>query len=378
MRSAKWVSVLTLFAFIIAGTAWPNTEVTSIIASPKFFNSLNGEITSITVTATAGVDNLEIRVLSPDGSTLIKNGLALSEISPGQYTIQWDGKDNNGLLVASNTYVLRVYNLATTTYIGAWSNVTVQGIFFPPISRPFTPTGNNTALITVQAPSGQSGMYVNIVHNNWRGYDWRSRGNPPLYLIETTTPGIYTVEWTAIERGYYYTDHIWPDGTYNIIVYDSVNNQMPTTGQITISGVASVNVAPDRFNAFGGETTAITVSGAADLNLQAKITKWNSSTGREETVRVLPLSGTDTTYTAMWDGTDESGNLLPLGSYTIEVWHTGSLTRYYPTGYVTITGAISSVSTAPSLFTPTGNNTALITVQAPSGQSGMYVNIVHN
>jgi hypothetical protein len=119
--------VYLILAFLcFTATTWAYTEVTSITASPNPFNNINGENTTITVEATPGVNGLEVSVLSVDQT--IRTGLTLTETDSGIYAITWDGKDNNNALVMSGEYLLRVFNPATTTFIGAAGVVTVNGI----------------------------------------------------------------------------------------------------------------------------------------------------------------------------------------------------------------------------------------------------------
>ena len=84
-------------------------------------------------------------------------------------------------------------------------------------------------------------------------YYWRnSSGSYHLPLTETSTPGVYTASWDAINY-YYNPPLIMENSTYTISVIDSANNQLPTTGQITIAGVSKITAVPMQFNPAAGE-----------------------------------------------------------------------------------------------------------------------------
>ena len=80
---------------------------------------------------------------------------------------------------------------------------------------------------------------------------------------------------------------------------DAAGNQSTWTGAITIQAVSAVTVSPTQFNAAGGETTTITATGVAGLNLEARVYQGTTL------MRTLPMTAADTSYTAVWDGRDD-------------------------------------------------------------------------
>ncbi|WP_318557046.1 Ig-like domain-containing protein [Geobacter anodireducens] len=366
MNISRHIILTAIFLMTFVARVFAATEVTSITANPSTFNPIINQTTTFSVQATPGVTGLEVRVLLPDQITLVRSGLALTETSPGTYTTTWDGKNDSNTGVVTGNYAIRVFNPGTTTYIGPWSEATIAGLSINPTI--FSPNGTNVATITVQATPSRVGMYVNVdsSYYNWRYWS----GKPKLALTETATPGVYTVNWNAVGRGYYVGyDHIWPDGTYNVTVLDSADQQLPSTGKITIAGgVSAVTVSPVQFNAMSGATATITATGGTGLSLQARLYKSGTL------FRILPMTGNGS-YTATWDGRDESGNLVPLGSYEIQVFNTGSSARYNASTSVQVSVGVSSITVNPNPYTPTGTNLAVITVEATPGQVGMYINV---
>ena len=76
-----------------------------------------------------------------------------------------------------------------------------------------------------------------------------------------------------------------------------------------------------QFNPAGGETTTITATGVAGLNLEARVYQGTTL------VRTLPMTAGHGSYTAVWDGRDESGALMPVGSYVVSTGHVGAPAR---------------------------------------------------
>ena len=377
MKISRNVILTAMFLMAFVTRVFAATEITSITASPGTLNPIIGGSTTITVQATPGVTGLEVRVLLPDQITLIRRGLTLTETTPGTYTVSWDGKNDSNAGVVAGMYYIRVFNPGTTTFIGAWSEISISGLSVFPAT--FTPTGTNAATITVQSTPGQAGTKVRFYSNNYPYYWYDSNGSYDLPLTETSTPGTYTASWNAVfGYAYYGGPYIEPNGTYTVYVVDAGGVQSATTGQIVVAGVSQVTATPATFSALGGGTTTITASGVAGLNLLAKATKYNSTTGKYDAVKTLSMSGSGTTYTALWDGKDDSGNVVPTGSYTLEAWHTGGTGRYYPQGSVQVSVGVASVTPLPATFTPTGTNAATITVKATPGQTGMKVRFYSN
>ena len=366
MKMYKLLLVVVV-SFFISAAAQADTEVTSISVDPGTINPFKSETVTFEVSATPDVSNIEIRILSSDQSTLIRSGLTLTESETGIYTVTWDGTNNSNALVTAGEYAVRVFNIGTTTFIGPWSSITVEGLSIDP--EQFSPTGTNAVEVTVEAEPGQTGLKVSFSGPSY-AY-WRDEsGSSYLPLTETATPGVYTASWDAITY-YYNPPQILRDGTYTISVSDSLTYAFTTTAQVNIIGVTSVAVSPGQFNPTGGETTTATVTGAAGLNLELQIARNNS--GVYETIKTIPMVASGTTYSAEWDGTDESGNTVPIGDYSLFVWHTGSPARYYRTGGVEVSAGITSVTVTPNPFAPTGTNAAEITIEAEPGQTGLKV-----
>ena len=376
MRASAILPLLTTLLFFFAAPALADTQITSLTADPDVVNPYTQETTTITVLATPGVNTLVVRVLTSDGGTVVHEGLPLAETSEGAYTVVWDGKSTSGYMVMAGQYLLRVYNLATTTFMGPSRAITVAGLGYD-APNPFVPTGSNAVTFTMQAAPGQSGLRLQfyIYDQYWRGAD----GTTYLPLTETSTPGVYTAEWDAVHYDRQYVDgqyqwlpqYIMRDGNYTIYVYDSANNRSTTTGTVTLAGVSSVSATPTQFNPSGGELTTLTAKGATGLDLMMRIVQQQSSGIRATISEVAMTEQESGIYTGQWDGRNTSGDFAAVGSYYLDAVHVGSTVRYSPSSTVQVSVGTTAIVSSENPFKPTGTTSTVVTVNAAPGQSGL-------
>ena len=126
-------------------------------------------------------------------------------------------------------------------------------------------------------------------------------------LVEST-PGRYTASWSAVGRAFLSTScsstpGIFPDGTYTIRVFDSASQLVHQASTVRLTGVSQVTRTPDHFAPAAGETTTVTVTAAAGLNLEARFGNSQAAVrtiARREQARLRPTppSGTAATPAA--------------------------------------------------------------------------------
>ena len=141
MVKIKFSLFFLVVLFCIVTSAFADTQIASISADPNTINPYTQETTTITILGTPGVTTLAVRVLTSDGGSVVHEGLPLVETDEGVYTVSWDGKISSGALVMAGTYQLRVFNLATTTFMGPSQAITVAGLRSDALVT-FTPTGS--------------------------------------------------------------------------------------------------------------------------------------------------------------------------------------------------------------------------------------------
>ena len=283
------------------------TGVSQVTRTPDHFAPAAGETTTVTVTAAAGL-NLEARFGNSQAAvrTIARTGAATT------YTAVWDGRDAGGQLAPTATYSIVVGPVGSALrYVPSTSvQLSVAITSVTAAADPFIPTGSNTTTITVEGTPGQSGLKVGF--SGPRTYE----NCDPLVPLVESTPGRYTASWSAVGRAFLSTScsstpGIFPDGTYTIRVFDSASQLVHQASTVRLTGVSQVTRTPDHFAPAAGETTTVTVTAAAGLNLEARF--GNS----QAAVRTIALTGAATTYTAVWDGRDAGGQLAPTATYSI-------------------------------------------------------------
>lgn len=148
-RPILWLATLLV---LLGNLAHGQTTVSSIAANPNPFNLDRADSTQITVTATAGLSNLAVRIFADDQITVVRNAFALTETAvAGTYTASWSGTNNGGNYVPTGTYKIRVFNLSTTTDVGPYVPLQVthfvDTLTYSP--SPFTPDGTAEVTFTV-------------------------------------------------------------------------------------------------------------------------------------------------------------------------------------------------------------------------------------
>jgi flagellar hook assembly protein FlgD/pimeloyl-ACP methyl ester carboxylesterase len=312
----------------------------------------------------AGAMSLEARLVNSQTGAQVRT-LPLAGAGP-TYTAAWDGRDASGAVAPVGTYNVAVFAVGGAYRYGRSTSVQLSiGVSSVSASpNPFVPTGSNATTITVEGTPGQIGMTVGFGVENC---------NPRLPLVESA-PGRYTGHWAAVGRpgGWVCGEpFIFNDGTYSLRIYDGAGQVVHQTSTVRVTGVSQVTRAPERFVPAMGQTTAITVTAAVVMSLEARL--FNSQTGAH--VRTLPLAGAGPTYTAAWDGRDSTGGVAPVGIYRVVVFPVGGAYRYVPDTSVQLSMGVTSVSASPNPFVPTGSNAATVTVEGTPGQTGLTFDV---
>ncbi len=346
--------------------------VDSIAASPNPFNPEGGEVTDITVKGAKGL-KLEVRVVSATLPQKVLKILPLVE-KKGGYSARWDGRDRDGKLVPLGEYRLEVCPVGRSVRYHPVASLSISaGIStITATPDPFLPTGLNNTKITIKGPPGQKGLALRFYTEAFPHWWKNARGGYDLPLTETSIPGEYSAEWDAV---FYGNRFIMSKGEYMVYAYDSVGNQLPTTGNITLAGISSVAISPSSFTPGGDSHITITVKAEHGLKLEARIFQGEKA----PPIRILPLrEGEDGIYTAEWDGRDKNGKYPGANTYQVKIYPAGSKVPYYhPDKKVMVKPAIYSIAVAPEPFVPTGANHLTIMVTGDPLQQGLNLLITH-
>lgn len=202
----------------------------------------------------------------------------------------------------------------------------VTSVDFSP--DPFTPTGNtaDTAAITVVGSEiGQAGLYAKVFSDTF---------DTKIDLTETPTgSGNYIATWSGIDDSG--SEPVIPvGGSFTVNIFSVQANQFSQFCKFTLKGINSVATDLSTFYPTTGTPLSITAAGASGLPVEVRIVNSNGSV-----VRTLTLTENSGSYTASWDGKNDTGTIQPVGAYSIYVYRTDSNVRYAASASVAIAPA---------------------------------------
>ena len=189
-----WAQCLLVFALGVFGAApaWSQTQVTSITASPDIVQCVHRGVDDVHGVGHAGRDAAR-RSRADGGSQPDDPNRARArrrERRARTASCGTGARTATRSRLAGN-HAVRVFNRATTTYLGPISSVTVQGI---PVQRPvrtFTPTGFNTVDFTIQATPGQTGLTLRMFTRvSGSTVYWYGPGCSSYLPLTETSPGV--------------------------------------------------------------------------------------------------------------------------------------------------------------------------------------------
>lgn len=388
------IAIVAVFlALCCSAPATGQTSITSVSASPSAFYADENQTTTLTAEGTAGVATLAMRVTRSDRTTVVRSSIALTETSPGVYSCVWNGKNDSNQLVETGVYSFRVFNLATSSYIGPWGDVEVisrkpRFISAEITPSPFVPDGTagNMVQIRIQATPLESGNYKWGIYNNWLGWMVYQENLPA-----PSSPGVYEVSWNGVSR-YNYSGYMGSnyggygeDHSYNqsyVVLWEPDGTQLtsPASAYFKVRGVWALSRDKSEIEPRSGEFATFTATGYDGLSLLVRITR--SSDGA--LVGEFPMTPTGNgQYVFSWNGRNAANEIQPTGDYRLQVLNAASGVQYYNASTsLRLLYTVDAISVAPNPFSPDGTGepgqTATITVNAAAGQTGLKYGIYNN
>lgn len=234
-----------------------------------------------------------------------------------------------------------------------------------------------SSIVTVQAlPVGSPKVSVSVYPN---------KGNSPLKVYFTgsaTSPnGAITkyewdfgndgvVDWSSTATGStYYTYNTGGIFDATLKVTDATGMESRASVRINVNIIISLTRDKDTINPAQGQTIGLTskYSGSANIKLLVK-----DSLGQITRVLVNNENRVAGTYTDIWDGKDDNGNIVLDGAYYFvsEATMPGGLTQTYDLTGTGITGTKRAIggfsATFPATFAPYEGQLCPITYTAPA------------
>jgi len=367
----------------------PALSITSLTVTPVSFEA--GAETSVIRFSTNQTANVYLEVRN--GSTVLKTFSAYDGDlkNAGNYTQAWDGKNDSGVELNQGAYTvyLRVSNTTGTDTDTETVYVTNATVGAPNIDNlTVTPAsfeaGVENTLISFTTDQ-TANVYVEIrngstVLKTFSAYDGdlKNAGNYPLYWNGTNnsgaelTQGGYTV-YVRIQNA---------NGVDTATKTIYVEN--PTTPPTVAPNIKNLNAIPVHFEA-GIESTNIYFDIDQNASLDVEIRQGST------VVKQFSAYNGSTTYNSgsyqiVWNGTNNLGNEVPEGTYTVYVTaqnangsDTAHTSFYVTNGTVQTTGPnVENLRVSPSSFEPVEDSTlisfdtdklAQLTVEVLSGNT---------
>ncbi|MCB2154770.1 carboxypeptidase regulatory-like domain-containing protein [bacterium] len=311
--------------------------------------------------------------INPDGSIgswiqTLYPSVQLSSTSP--YSYGWDGRDSDGNVCGPGSFRWYVYHDQTGYRYPLYRDVTIgtriNGAELNPTI--LVADGNNVTTITVQGSEAVRGLYAHFFGPQRTDYY-----NGRFLTFDEVEAGVYRSTWNGIAKTTSNIRRVFPDGSYELRIYDENGALVNNTETLEIRGINDITTSPT-FTPGGGALLPITLHGVAGLDPLVEI----QNVATNFTVRTLPTIEASGNYAAEWDGRDENGNFTGPNQYRILAkTNTAPSEYYYEVQEFTVEQAVFNIEVAPNPFTPTGSNVATVTVLADPGQTGLTAEFTH-
>lgn len=317
-------------------------DVSNASADPASFNPLNqntllkftlNQAAQITVTVTRTSDN-----------SFIKTVASNSYMEAGNRSVSWDGRDQYGSVVAYGSYNFRVD--AVSSQYGKSDSI-IGTVTVAPTQTGSLDVSNPYAEPATFNPEKQGVMLHFYLNQSARATITVTRTNDGVYVKTIATDqyfdaGDRSVSWSGNDQ----YGNVVSNGAYNFRVNatSSLYGSDAVTGSVTVdrsltSGSVDVYSAyayPADFDP-ALRSTYLTFSLSQSGYVTIVVT--NSNGYRIKALTSNQWYGAGAALTALWDGRDDNGNIVPAGTYNFRVDVTGSGSQYgsdYATGTVTV------------------------------------------
>ncbi len=312
-----------------------------------------------------------LRVVSPcsiegyitSSSIPVRSMLPLTEYSPGEYVVQWDGRDDNGTAVKEGNYSYIFSALAPNNTFVKKGTVRVDNTS-PYVSRiTLQPSEESVKALNALAGEFVLSYYLSerskvsldivgpegiVVSNILSDQIQETAENSLSFSREnfkvkgSFEPGEFTIRFTLVdEAGNIYTDE---SARLNILSGLAIANVSEDPPTFTPNKDNHDDFANIKYTVLGGGT-----------NVTSRVV---IKTPAGATIKTFNENNANGAYLEVWDGRDEMGNQAPDGQYQYEV----SVTDSDGSGPAPVTGNVNLVRSPtivmyadPLAFSPNGD-----------------------
>lgn len=189
--------ILSLVSNAYAAVA-TGVSVTGVSISPGAFDPANGSA-AIKYTI-SNRDNSDVTVTIVNGAGTVRTMYQGIE-DQGQYLVNWDGRDNNGVYVSQGTYTANVKAVHTYDFLRQWGNdVTKDGILVNPAG---VAVNKNTNKVYVVDKNNYRVQVFDANGNYLRQWGTRGTGNgqfnTPQYLAINSAGNVYVSDGNRVQ-----------------------------------------------------------------------------------------------------------------------------------------------------------------------------------
>ncbi|MBI5413777.1 S-layer homology domain-containing protein [Candidatus Peregrinibacteria bacterium] len=317
-------------------------DVSNAFADPASFNPLNqntllkftlNQAAQITVTVTRTGDN-----------SFIKTVASNSYMEAGNRSVSWDGRDQYGSVVAYGSYNFRVD--AVSSQYGKSDSI-ISTVTVAPTQTGSLDVSNPYAEPATFNPERQGVMLHFYLNQSARATITVTRANDGVYVKTVATDqyfdsGDRSASWSGNDQyGNVVSNGIYNfrvDATSSLYGSDAVTGSVTADRSLTSSSVDvySVYAYPADFDPTL-RSTYLTFSLSQSGYVTIVVT--NSNGYRIKSLTSNQWYGAGSALTALWDGRDDNGNIVPAGTYNFRVDVTSSGSQYgsdYATGTVKV------------------------------------------
>jgi len=279
--------------------------------------------------------------------TLVKTLAENEQKAPGDLSYLWDGTNNDGALVPEGRYTVRMQGTALTGNIGLPVTLDVFALHISQIQAVTAwadPYREENAKISYTL--SQEGILTIKVYNSEEQYMC------DIITDAYKASGTHEETWDGRDD----LGQILPDGAYYFTIEDSISGEHMVVYDPSETGGANishnVSMSTTSFDPASNTPCLITYTlpKAALVTIKVRAAYYSGPALRVIQYLVPETAGE---HTALWDGRDETGELLEYASYTV-----GLYAYALPENAILVTGKRPIVSDAgvnPTIFRPFAN-----------------------
>lgn len=349
------VGLMTIFATALALAQTAGFQIVSV--TPSTINPTKGEVARVTYTVPTKA-NYTLYVRNSAGTT-IKGPFAHNNESAGTKTTGWSGNTSTGQIAPDGVYALVISGTTTsgTPLLTGIANITVKttattaGAFVVTSVTPSTidPSKGQIANVTYTVPTTAN---YNLYVRNSAGMTVKG---PFAHTNEAA--GTKTTAWGGKDAN----NAIVPDGAYQLVLEGKSTAGVPiTTGVANITvkkatattggAFAVTGVSPSTIDATTGQVATVTYTVPIAANYTTLVRNSAGTTVQGPVSRTNEAAGTKTTT---WNGRNNSGSVVPDGTYTMVIAGTSTTNLPITTATATITVKTATIVVPPPPPPPT-------------------------